>query len=311
MAFKESLIQSGILKTTPTNREQYRARLCPRCGDTKYHCYVKISLINDDPPLWHCFKCNEGGIVGKEFLKAYELDIECPKNVKYHKKIESNDSVSIKLNQLSCDEHDNIQGIINYTFDRIGVYPTLSDLQMFRYVGKPHQYVKEFFADEYNKNMLMNRYWFQLNNGNIIGRLNNDQSEYRWLRYQTKRIHGRGIYTFRTGVDTHQMINVVIAEGIYDCIGLYYHYPIENALYIATLGSDYKAGIQHMMKMGIFGDSVHIHIFKDSDVVNDSIKIPLGLQKLYKHIYLYQNLLGKDYGVFADQLDIHRIKKIK
>ena len=115
----------------------------------------------------------------------------------------------------------------------------------------------------------------------------------------------------RRGLDTHQVINIVISEGIMDSIGLYYHYPIENAIYISTLGSDYKAGIQHMMKLGIFGDSVIIHIFKDSDVSNDMIKIPIGLQKLFKHIFLYQNTIGKDYGVFKEELDIHKIKKIK
>jgi hypothetical protein len=84
---------------------------------------------------------------------------------------------------------------------------------------------------------------------------------------------------------------------------------MENAMYISTLGSDYKAGIQHVMKLGIFGDSVVIHIFKDNDVSNDMIKIPYGLQKLFKHIFLYQNMLDKDYGV--SNMDVHRIKKIK
>ena len=312
--FKESLISSGIFKQTPTNRDQYRCQTCPRCGDNKYHCYVKICLNNEEPPLWHCFKCNSSGVVGKEFLKAYGLDhdIDTPTNVKYHKRIESNDAASIKLNQVSCDESNNIAGIVSYINSRVGVQPTLSDLQTFRYVGDPHAYVKQFFGnDEYNHNVICWRHWFQLNNGNIIGRCNNDDTEYRWLRYKTKRVHGRGIYTMRVGMDTHEPINIIIAEGIMDVIGLYYHHPIPNTMYIATLGSDYKAGIDHMLKMGIFGNSVHIHIFKDSDVDNNNIRVPYGMRQLFKHIYVYQNTIDKDYGVSNDKMEIHRVLKIK
>ena len=313
LSFKEALINSGVLKRTPTNRDQYRGMLCPRCGDTKYHCYVKISLTNEDPPLWHCFKCNSGGIVGKEFLKAYHIDdISMPKNMKYHKRIESNEAVSIKLNQVSCNKQDPLDDVIAYTSARVGIHPTLPELQMFRYVGNPHGYVKEFFGmDEYNSNMLNERLWFQLNNGNIIGRTNNDDTEYRWLRYKTNRVRGRGIYTFRTGIDTHEPINVIIAEGIYDCIGLYYHYPVNNALYIATLGSDYKYGIQHIMKMGVFGDSVTIHIFKDADVNTNMIQIPKSLCKLFKHVFVYGNSIAKDYGYPKHMMEIHRVLKIK
>lgn len=309
--FKEELINSGVLKRTATRRDQFRGKYCPRCGDEKYHCYVKINVTTDEPVLWHCFKCNEGGIVGKEFLKAYGLDnVTLPKNVKYQKAIEIHETVSTKLNAVSCNELDNVDDVINYIYGRIGVYVNLTDLQMFRYVGNPISYVKEFF-DDGDLKQLKNRHWFQLTNGNIIGRFNNDDTEYRWLRFYTKRIRGRGIYTMRCGVDTHDVINIVIAEGIMDVIGLYYHYPLENAIYIATLGSDYKAGIQHVLKMGLFGDSVMIHIFKDSDVNNDMIKIPDGMMKLYKHIYVYQNMAGKDYGVHKDGLDIHRVKKLR
>lgn len=310
LKFKESLVQSGMFKRTPTNHEQYRGRLCPRCGDTKYHCYVKISLSTDDPPLWHCFKCNESGVVNKQFLAAYQLDIQLPKDVKYHKRIESNEYASIKLNQASCNENDDVSGVVQYINDRIGVNVTFEELQQFRYVGNPRGYVAEFFGrNEVQPNVLQNRYWFQLNNGNIIGRYNNDNTEYRWIRYPTKHVRGRGIYTMRCGVDTHEPINIVIAEGIMDVIGLYYHYPMQNALYIATLGSDYKSGITHILKTGIFGNSVMIHIFKDSDVDNRFIKIDNSTQRLFKHIYLYQNMIDKDYGVTIDKMDIQRIYK--
>lgn len=308
--FKEALINSGAFKRTATRRDEYRGKICPRCGDVKWHTYLKIDVTNESPVVWHCFKCNEAGIVNKEFLKAYDLSINTPRNVKYHKQIDVQEAVSTKLNNVSVTDTDDVSNVSQYIQSRVGIIPTMEELQMFRYVGNPFKYVNEYFGDGINKHMDQ-RCWFQLTNGNIIGRCYNDETEYRWLRYQTKKVRGRGLYTMRRGLDTHQVINIVISEGIMDSIGLYYHYPIENAIYISTLGSDYKAGIQHMMKLGIFGDSVIIHIFKDSDVSNDMIKIPIGLQKLFKHIFLYQNTIGKDYGVFKEELDIHKIKKIK
>ena len=309
MRFKEELINSGVFKRTPTRPDQYRGQLCPKCGDIKWHCYVKITMTNEDPPLWHCFKCNEGGIVNKTFLTAYGLNVDIPKGIKYHKRVDVDEAVSTKINSLTCDDNDNISKVSQYIHSRIGIYPTLTHLQVFRYVGNPVRYVKEFFGENPNVNM-NKRCWFQLTNGNIIGRsyVDNDSS-YRWLRYNTKCVRGRGIYTIKTPVDTYETINVIISEGIMDAIGLYYNYPIQNAFFISTLGSDYNHGIQHVLNMGIFGKSVNIHIFKDSDV--DVVNLKKNIRKLFNNICVYQNLASKDYGVPVDMLEITRVQKFK
>ena len=96
--FKEALINSGAFKRTATRRDEYRGKICPRCGDVKWHTYLKIDVTNESPVVWHCFKCNEAGIVNKEFLKAYDLSINTPRNVKYHKQIDVQEAVSTNLN---------------------------------------------------------------------------------------------------------------------------------------------------------------------------------------------------------------------
>ena len=53
--------------------------------------------------------------------------------------------------------------------------------------------------------------------------------------------------------------------------------------------------------------SVNIKIFKDSDVPTSNIKVDAVMEKLFKHIDIYENLMGKDYGVLPDELDIHKI----
>lgn len=198
--------------------------------------------------------------------------------------------------------------VCEYIKHRVGVYPTLEQLQMFQYMGNPFQYVKDYLEPEIQSDYyLKQRCWFKLTNGNICGRAYNGNEKMRWLRYHTKNCYGRGIYTIKEPVDLYKTINICIAEGIMDVIGLYYHQPITNALHIAVLGKDYHVGIQHVLNMGIFGDSVCIKIFKDSDVDTNKIKIDPGMRKLFKKIEIYQNTIASDYGVHADQIEIERV----
>ena len=66
MMYKESLLSSGLFRRVSST--QYRVQECPKCGDRKWHCYVKIDLDSDCPVVFNCFKCNSSGIVDKSLL---------------------------------------------------------------------------------------------------------------------------------------------------------------------------------------------------------------------------------------------------
>ena len=308
MKFKEELVNSGILQRTPTNREQFRTQVCPRCGDAKYHTYVKVSFTNDDPVVWHCFKCNASGIVNQEWLNAHELDIQAPTNIKYQKRLTVNDTPTTKLLDVSVKENHDITRVSEYIHSRVGHIPTLQELQAFQYVGDPVTYANDYLGGYYNYG---DRCWFLLSNGTMIGRTYHDTDKQRWIRFKTNRVRHRGLYTMKTPIDLYQSINIVIAEGVMDVIGLYYLHPYDNAFYIGTLGSEYAFGLQYMIKRGIFGNSVNIHIFKDEDVANQNIMIDKRTKRLFKHIDVYENLNGKDYGILPNQIELHRTLKIK
>ena len=63
----EKLFQRPGIYTRKINDKQYRTR-CPLCGDSKKnentgHLYIKIDISENSPIEYHCFLCEEGGIL--------------------------------------------------------------------------------------------------------------------------------------------------------------------------------------------------------------------------------------------------------
>lgn len=298
MGYKEELISSGIFKRV--NNYQYRCN-CPFCGDLKGHMYVLIRM-DDTPVLYNCFKCNAHGKMNKKFLEYFGIDnIKIPFTSK-KKIIESKTSSNANIETVS--PNDDITNICEYIQSRVGHYPTLSELQSFQYISNPELYAKDYFGKTNINKTLFNRYWFRLTNGNIIGRYIDDTKTPRWLKYNHI-TNSKGLYTIKNPFDAYKTINVYIAEGIMDVIGLYYNYIQNNNIYIATLGRNYADGLNHLISMGIFGDSVCVKIFKDSDF--SKIWIDDHTRQLFKRIDIYGNMSAKDYGVTPDKLDIHKV----
>lgn len=312
-SYKERLIGSGLLKKVPSKRCEYRAN-CPYCMDKHRHLYLYIDLDSNDPVKYRCFRCpNVRGILNEKLLLDMGFDegaIKIPKGIKSMKRIKVDDSVSSKLNIITVNDDDNIDDISQYIQYRVGHTPTIDELRMFQYLGDPYRYVKDYLGDS-KIEMLKNRLWFKLVNGNIAGRVVEDNmSKYRWMNYISTRVKTSGIYQMKTPVDMYQDINVIIAEGIMDVIGLYYNYSdLKNTSYVAVLGKGYHRGMEQLINKGVFGDSVNIHIFKDPNVPCENIWIDPITRQLFKKVFIYENTKGYDYGVKPDKLNIRRIEK--
>lgn len=300
--FKQNLLQTGLFRSASRNR--YTCQ-CPFCNDNHKHMYVLFKMDDDTPLLYMCFKCNSSGIVNKEFLDYLGInDIRIPKMMKIKKKININ---KINQNIVLCNEKDNIDYVCNYINRKIGEYPSLQELQFFQYVTHPYEYAKEYLG--YNKNdyMFKDRHWFRMTNGGLIGRHNKDNQRISWLKYvNDDNVNPSGLYTIKLPFDLYKPINVYIAEGVMDVIGLYYHYIKNNNIYIACLGKGYETGLRYLLNMGIFGNSVNIKIFKDSDVNVKDIRINPNLKKLFNDVSIYQNVIGKDYGMMAEKIEIQK-----
>jgi hypothetical protein len=307
-AFKEKLLSYGVLKRT--NGCWYRFKECPKCGDKKWHCYIKIDSNDDGPMGYNCFKCNSHGAVTREFIEAMGYinlnDMTLPKFIG-GRRLNIGETISTKIPDMTVSDSDNIEMICEYVHSRVGRYPTLQELQAFHFVGNPRKYVTDYLGID-NIETVRNRYWFQMTNGNIIGRYKNDNTDMRWIKYKTTKCRNVGLYRISVPVDLYQPINIIISEGVMDSIGLYYNYAgCENNLYVSVMGKQYTKGLQYAIDRGIFGDSVSVRIMKDSDVPMDQMYIDWRMKSLFKKIEIYENHAAKDYGVTPELFDVHKV----
>ena len=307
MKFKEDLLKTGLFKSRPRAGE-YTLKECPYCGDMKNHVYVKIDLGNDSPVVFNCFKCPAGGILTQDFLNRMNIDnIRVPK-YNGSKQIKVDSTVSTKIPDINVNVNDNIEGVCKYIQSRVGVYPTLTELQMFGYVGDPYKYAETYLGKDNIWVINNERYWFRMTNGNIIGRYYNDETDHRWLKYRTDKVRTAGLYNIRVPFDLYDEINVIIAEGVMDVVGLYYNYKeFKNCIYVGVMGKDYIKGVKYVLNKGIFGTSVNIRIFKDPNVDVKDIYIDNNLRKLFNKVEVYGNMNDKDYGILPEELDIHKV----
>lgn len=306
--YKLKMLQSGLFTKTGTNNE-YRCN-CPYCGDTKKHMYVYIDINSDDIVRYNCFRCPAKGYLNSnKLLKDLGIDAELPKGIKQLKKLNVDTCVSFDISDL-INDGDDVDMIRDYVIKRVGVRPTMEELKMFQYIGNVKEYVKSYLGDD-SGNIDTSRVWFKMTNGGIIGRRVDDIDDMRWLKYKSNRIKGAGLYQMKTLSDPGCELNIMICEGVFDCIGLYYHYRVmDNCIYIAVCDKNYQKGIIHMLNKGIFGNSVNVHIFKDSNVDVDSIKINNDIVSLYKSVSIYGNMLYKDYGIDRSMFEIKRLRRL-
>ena len=307
--YKMKLIESGLFKKTYSSKHEYRGR-CPFCGHSANKFYIRIDLDSDDPVMYNCFHCPAHGYLNYELLERLGLEdsITLPKEVKRMKKIPV-DTIADAIPFESLTKEDDVSKVSQYIQSHIGCIPTYQDLLSFQYIGNPSQYCSEYLGMDDIDALRDNRVWFKSTNGNITGCDLKDNS---WRKYHSTRTRDAALYQMKTMVDLMNDINVVIADGIMDVIGLYYNYDeLDNCMYVATCGKQYQRGILHMLKKGIFGKGVNIHIFKNKFINVDKIFIDNDMRKLFNRVFIYENV-GNEYsryGVMKDQLSIHRIGK--
>lgn len=310
--FKQALLNTGLFRKTGSYGNNQYTCDCPFCGDTKRHMYVKIDLSDDSVPvLYNCFKCNEHGRINSEFLSGLNIiNLTIPKFGR--KKIDYNENLNTnkKIEYFNINDTFEIDKGIEYIQSRINVTPTYDDMKMFGIISDPRMYYKDILDFKGNDNINLNqRVWFMMTNCGMIGRCHHDDKHIdRWKKINpnSSKIK-RGFYLFKKPFDLHSTINVVMCEGIMDCIGLYYNHDCgNNNIFIASLGTDYNSTLEYLINRGIFGASVSVKIFIDSNDVRN-IYYDNIYDNLFKNISIYHNMASKDYGVPIDQYDIQKL----
>ena len=312
MDYKFALVNSGYLKKTGTKNE-YRAN-CPYCGESNGKFYMMIDLDSDASVRYHCFKCPaRGNQVTEDLLRRFGIyDVIIPRGAKIMKSLLLDSGMRVSENipvMIINESEDDINGICKELKSKISIDQiiNINDLISFQYIGNPYMFAKDYLG-EWKIDMLKGRdYWFKLSNGNMVCYENDS-----WLEYISKRVKSYGIYQMKTLIDLTQTVNVLIGGDIYDMIGLYFNYEnelITNRMYIGCMDKPYSYGLWHMIGKGIFGKSIHIHIFiKDNENIND-IFIRNDLCKLFGKISIYKNITGKGYRCNKNDLQIRKVGK--
>ena len=300
----------GTKQFVPKRNGWYRGTTCPYCGDNKRHFYIHIDLNENTPITWKCFKCGKG-LIDKMTLECYGVNWEGEiprgkgiRNVKYR----NTDVASFLLNDDNIDM-DYVKKCCLYIENRLGVEGIgLDELKKFGCVLNPYEFANIYLGDNGLINY-QNRIWFITSNGMLLGR-NMSKEKDGWEKYSgnTESNGSRMLYNVKIPFDLTKEITVCICEGVMDCLGLLYHGGIKNGLYVAVLGRDYMAGIDYVMSKGIFGDSVHIRVYKDSDV--DKIQFDRLKCRFFKSVDVYYNAIGKDYGVRGDEIELSKCESV-
>lgn len=304
LEFKRRLLDTGLFKKATNG--WYSTKTCPYCGDMKNHMYVYIDPGSENPIGYNCFKCHSKGLMKQDFLDYYGIQMKVP-YVKGRNRLQQNSPTEMIGDLIDPEKHaGTIMMCQEYFERRLGVVPSISDLKAFQLIGDPESFVRSYLGGE--SWGLKDRLWFLMSNGGMAGRSIDDNVSLRWRKRTRNDVKG-GLYSIKSPIATDKPIIVCICEGVLDAIGLYYHCDIPNAAYIACMGSDYVNGVKYAIDMGVFGDSVTVHIYKDSDV--NFVTIPKMYSQLFKSVSVYRNSMAKDFGVKQDMIELEKTQTIQ
>lgn len=304
---------------------------CPFCGDNNRpddgHLYIQLNMDNDSPVLYHCFKCNEGGLFTKRTLeelgiaddelgqilnnnnkkcslspyrkndiKNYYWEIPKPSKSDLNKIVYINKRLGI---QMTKDMYDDMKVISNLSkFLKINDLNPTCSMDMLNEV-----------SDHYVGFMTARgtHIWFR----NLY-----DSQNIRWYKYPVLQSYdkSKNYYSIRNSVDvlSDDDITINLSEGVFDCLSIAYNLDNLDAINIAVGSTDYVPAINHLITLGLVGDNIHLNIYSDNDG-NSSTSIHTYKKVLnkYKSIFgsidVFYNTLSKDCGVPRKDIRLKQI----
>ena len=322
--WKMRILDSGLLKR---QNDQECICYCPWCGERKGKCYIKMILDDDTPMLYHCFICQESGVVNSTFLDKLGIDNFHDGDVNeldqiirgnssgYRKQIKSsNGDVECNLKEyLINDGYDN--NIAEYMKKRFDI-KSIDTNKMLEWCVVSN--IKKYLIDIGYKQVtdphiiLNNRIWFRMRNGSAVGRLISGKGE-RWMVISNKREHEKNIYVIGNLFNlSGRVIRVWMGEGVMDVIGMQNKleqsvdesdFAEMNDVFIAVMGRMYSSGFEWLIGRGLFGESVEVNIICDDDYTNIEKQIKKYRKCFYK-IKVFKNMIDKDCGVAPENIEL-------
>ena len=311
---------------------------CPLCNqegniDKGHHMYISLGYDNK-PPMYNCFRnMNHRGILTKSVLERFiqsndGIDTDLMDNLsKYNTKLSTinryrlNKNEYKPLNNIINSVQSNISKKLDYIQNRLGISLSIDELINKKVVFSLANLLRVNNITPNGNNNYLNdledNYVGFITNTNayIVFRNIDPNSTTRYMNYKIfpDYIGKSGYYIMPTICDTLKHIDIIIAEGIFDIFGLYYHIfnkDENNKIYCAICGNSYVNAIQYFSsELGLI--DVTYHIFLDSDIKQNIIN---QIEKYVKDIsaegYIYINtyINEKDYGIHKDKIKLFTSK---
>lgn len=331
-------------KTVPSDSTEIRTR-CPFCGDSEKrldtgHLYIKIDVTDNSKIMYHCFRCEESGLVTPDTLEELEIsDIDIKAalvqlnrtgdSVEYSNYINGSQMLSFDY-EIDGNFDDRK---VKYLSDRLGIEFTDDMLRTSKVVTSlksfiKHNKIKELMCNVDAANAIESDYIGFLSHGNshiLFRNINPKSNLYRWIKYPltTECQKNKVFYSMASEIDifSDKKLSINLTEGVLDIISARYllGYGSENAINIAVGGKGYRTILSYLLSIGVIGSNVTLNIFADNDMqFNKDSKNPTDLpffkkvlskmKNLYGATYIYYNITNKDIGVPMEKIHLEKHK---
>jgi hypothetical protein len=314
--------------------DEYIYIRCPICGDSQKHInhpHCSIWVKEGQPLIYHCWICEESGVVNHTFLKQVNIyDVKLYTALaKYNKSTAKALGRSTK-NLLKKGEarpldipeiRDCHQYKIDYVSNRLGIPFTKKSLEYLRVITSLKDFLKinsltpnKTWAEKLD--MFENHYvgFLTMDRTCIVFRALTPDMKLRYIKYDIYNYKGlgfgEGCYTIPMRVDPlAETITFNMTEGIFDILGVFFHVHkanTENTIYVAVCGSGYTRVVKNFLKKG-FMTNLDINIYSDLDKQRDWYQPISDLSPWFHSISLYYNDTGeKDFGVPKDKIKVRK-----
>ena len=323
------VLKNNLEVTSITTKRDEISIRCPYCGDSRHnsrdtHLYIKLDVKEGEVYFFHCQKCKTSGIVDKKFFQLLDIPIEEFEFIKdYNKGVRSNNNITrhinieklnIKYPRIFNNEITNKK--LKYFNNRMGTNLKLSQIKQFKMI--PNLYdllndnhihyltVKEKFAEILDSNYIG---FLTADNKIVIMRdITGKKQHYNYI-INDKLSDYRRLYIIPNKIDiTNEIIDVNVAEGVFDILGVYIHFLKESndhTLNMAVCGSNYDTIMNYLISKGFL--RINLNIYSDADVEVSFYERLLKKYKLFLNsLNLYYNNKEKDFGTKLSNISINR-----
>ncbi len=307
---------------------------CPWCGDSRNsqyhaHMYVKCRVDGNGRPWCYCQRCGAWAHIDSyvlDLLDIYDNDLELISKsynteltkrfggkLQYNNKIK-NIKIPMPLNTIS------VKNKIRYIEDRLGIKIKGKDITKYKIIFNIIDFLQVNRIDKFTRDKRIvegidNQYvgFLSINKEYLNCRNTGHVDEY-LKRYINYNIFGlddntKKFYTLQNVVDCMNDVEIIIAEGPFDIIGIYnhiYNKKDKNRIFVASLGMSCLSLVSYFIKQGFIFCNLKIYADKGVNLsYYRDIKKKLGYKFRGTIEVFYNEMKGeKDFGVRPEQIKL-------